>query len=237
MQLSRGLSLFCAIALRKAVEERLLEFRQVTGLAVEAHYAPTNVLTQEIDDGARPDVVIGVSSALEQLRATGLLDATTLAPFAKSGIGVAVPPGTDPPDVSTVKSFIAALMAARSVAYSRNGPSGVYFARLLRELGISEKVNQTASVVDQGFTALALLDGRSDLAVQQLSELQAVPGVRIAGPLPDPVQHHTHFSIAMDPNAAGRGAAEGGAAVELYTFLTAGAAANQEPEQSLTNWR
>ncbi|MGX9899779.1 hypothetical protein ACW0JT_07415 [Arthrobacter sp. SA17] len=98
-------------------------------------------------------------------------------------------------------------------------------------------MNQTAAVVDQGYTALALLDGRSDLAVQQLSELRAVPGVRIAGPLPDPVQHHTHFSIAMDPKAAGHGAAEGGAAVELFTFLTAGAAANQELEQSLTNWR
>ncbi|WP_309107743.1 substrate-binding domain-containing protein [Arthrobacter sp.] len=148
------------------------------------------------------------------------------APFAKSGIGVAVPPGTDPPDVSTVKSLIAALLAARSVAYSRNGPSGVYFARLLRELGISEKVNQTAAVVDHGLTALALLDGRSDLAVQQLSELQAVPEVRIAGLLPDPVQHHTHFSIAMDPNAVGSAAAAGtGYAVELFTFLRAEAAA------------
>ncbi|WP_461164515.1 substrate-binding domain-containing protein [Arthrobacter sp. R4-81] len=225
MQLSRGLSLFCAIALRKAVEERLLEFRQVSGQSVEAHYAPTNVLMQEIDDGARPDVIIGVTSAVERLGAMGLLDATTLAPFAKSGIGVAVPPGTDPPDVSTVKSLTAALMAARSVAYSRYGPSGVYFARLLRELGISERVNQTAAVVDQGFTALALLDGRSDLAVQQLSELQAVPGVRIAGPLPDPVQHHTHFSIAMDASALGPASAEGGPAAELFTFLTAGAAA------------
>jgi molybdate transport system substrate-binding protein len=237
MQLSRGLSLFCAIALRKALEERLLEFRQVSGQTVETHYAPTNVLIQEIDDGARPDIVIGVTAAVERLGATGLMDPTTLAPFAKSGIGVAVPPGTDPPDVSTVKSLIAALLAARSVAYSRNGPSGVYFARLLRELGISEQVNQTAALVDQGFTALALLDGRSDLAVQQLSELQSVPGVRIAGPLPDPVQHHTHFSIAMDAKAADPGAAAGGRAVELFTYLTAGAAANQEPEQSLTNWR
>lgn len=236
MQLSHGLSLFCAIALRKAVEERLLEFRQVSGQSVEAHYAPTNVLLQEIDDGARPDVVIGVTAAVERLGATGVLDATTLAPFAKSGIGVAVPPGTDPPDVSTVKSLIAALLAARSVAYSRNGPSGVYFSRLLRELGISEQVNQTAALVDQGFTALALLDGRSDLAVQQLSELRSVPGVRIAGPLPDPVQHHTHFSIAMDAAAINPEAGTG-PAVELFTFLTAGAAASQEPEQSLTNWR
>ncbi|MGX9899780.1 substrate-binding domain-containing protein [Arthrobacter sp. SA17] len=135
MQLSRGLSLFCAVALRKAVEESLLEFRQVSGRIVEAHYAPTSVLLHEIDDGARPDVVIGVTSTLEQLGATGLLDAATLMPFAKSGIGVAVPPGTDLPDVSTVKSLIAALTAARSVAYSRNGPSGVYFARLLKGAG------------------------------------------------------------------------------------------------------
>ena len=102
------------------------------------------------------------------------------------------------------------------MAYSRNGPSGIYFAKLLPELGIAEQVNEHATVVDQGFTALALLDGRADLALQQMSELLFVPEAKIAGPIPLDVQHYTEFSAGVGVRA--KKSADAGS---LLTFLGA----------------
>jgi ABC-type molybdate transport system substrate-binding protein len=197
-----ALTLYCAVALRGAVEDTLLPaFTRDTGIAVEARVAPTSALVREIDAGARPDVVLGITAALENLAAAGILDARTLTPLAKAGIGAAVPPGAPVPDISTVAALTAALTAARSVAYSRNGPSGIYLATLLQQLGIAGHVTAHATIIDTGFTALALLDGRADLAIQQLSELLSVPEAAIAGPLPAPVQHYTAFSAATAPHA------------------------------------
>ncbi|MDR7082814.1 ABC-type molybdate transport system substrate-binding protein [Arthrobacter ginsengisoli] len=212
-----ALSVFCAVALRGAVQETLLpEFTRATGIAVDAHYATTSALVQEVDEGARPDVVIGITAALEKLAAAGVLDAASLATVAKAGIGIAVAPGVPVPDLSTVEDLIRALTAARSVAYSRTGPSGVYLAALLPKLGIADQVNERATVVDTGFTALALVDGRADLAVQQLSELKYVPEATIAGPFPAAVQHYTEFSAAIAVSARDRSGA-----AALLAHLTA----------------
>jgi len=96
------------------------------------------------------------------------------------------------------------LLDARSVAYSLGGASGIYLQQLMTELKILNAVNARATTVPAGFTAEKLLSGEADLAVQQLSELIAVPGVEVVGGLPDSVQHLTHFSIAIFKEALQR---------------------------------
>jgi molybdate transport system substrate-binding protein len=209
-----ALTLFCAIALRGAIKDSILPaFTGETGTEVDAHFAPTSTLIQEIKAGARPDLIVGITAALKGLN-DGILDGGPLTPFAKTGIGVAVAPGVDLPEIASVEKLTSALTAARSVAYSRNGPSGIYFAKLLQDLGIAEQINERATVVDQGFTAAALLDGRSDIAVQQMSELRFVPEAKIAGPLPPEVQHYTVFSAGVAAQAT-----NSPAAISLLTFL------------------
>ncbi|QEU97926.1 ABC transporter substrate-binding protein [Streptomyces kanamyceticus] len=197
--------LFSALAIKKALDETLLEaFTSTTGIGVDGVYEPTNVLLDQIEAGARPDVLVGVTGALEKLAAAGVLDASSLRPLTRVGIGVAVPRGAPAVDVSTADALVRALTSARSVAYSRTGASGVAFAALLERLGIAEEVNSRATVVQKGFTALALTDGRADLAVQQLSELRFVPDAHIVGPLPGEVQHYTDLSVALGADAAHR---------------------------------
>ncbi|MGW2231433.1 class II aldolase/adducin family protein [Streptomyces formicae] len=197
--------MFSALAIKKALDETLLEaFTSTTGIGVDGVYEPTNVLLDQIEAGARPDVLVGVSGALEKLAAAGVLDASSLRPLARVGIGVAVPRGAPAVDVSSTDALVRALTSARSVAYSRTGASGVAFAALLARLGIAEEVNSRATVVEKGFTALALTDGRADLAVQQLSELRFVPDAHVVGRLPGEVQHYTDLSVALGADAAHR---------------------------------
>jgi molybdate transport system substrate-binding protein len=89
---------------------------------------------------------------------------------------------------------LSALLGARSVAYSRLGASGIFFAQLIAGMGIASEVNARASIVPQGFTAERLLSGEADLAVQQISELKQVAGTDIVGPIPLHLQDPAVFS-------------------------------------------
>ncbi|MEW1700573.1 molybdate ABC transporter substrate-binding protein [Streptomyces sp. NPDC093249] len=209
-------SLFSALAVKKALDDVILTaFTEKTGTAVDGVYDPTNVLLRRIEEGARPEVMVGVTGAFPALCGAGVIDAASVRSIARVGIGLAVPPGAEPPAVDTVDALVDALRSARSVAYSRTGASGVHFAGLLERLGIADEVNARATVVEKGFTALAVVDGRADLAVQQLSELLFVPEARVVGPLPDGAQHFTELSVALGTDAVERAGARA-----LHAFLT-----------------
>ncbi|MFJ4682250.1 substrate-binding domain-containing protein [Streptomyces sp. NPDC088789] len=209
-------SLFSALAVKKALDDVILTaFTEQTGTAVDGVYDPTNVLLRRIEDGARPEVMVGVTGAFPALCETGVIDRASVRGIARVGIGLAMPPGAEPPAIDTVDALITALRSARSVAYSRTGASGVHFAGLLERLGIADEVNARATVVEKGFTALAVVDGRADLAVQQMSELLFVPEARVVGPLPDGAQHFTELSAALGTAAVDRAEARA-----LHTFLT-----------------
>ena len=211
-----AVSLFCAVALQKAAEEAILPaFTRATGVFVDVVFEPTNLLVQRIKAGALPAIFVGITGSLQEFAFTDIFDLPSCKPVAKAGIGLAVPPNASSPDIGSVDGLISALTTARSVAYSRNGPSGIYFARLLQELGIAEQVNSRSTIIAQGPTAFALMDGRSDLAIQQMSELMLVPEAKIIGPLPHPVQHYTEFSAA-----ASRKAAQDPATSALFGFLS-----------------
>ncbi len=107
--------------------------------------------------------------------------------FGGSAIGVAVLKGVPKPDISTPDKFKAALLAAKSVAYSDpagGGASGAYFSKVLEGFGIAEQVNAKAKRGKGIPNAEFLIKGESDLAIQQIPELMGVAGVEIVGPFP-----------------------------------------------------
>ena len=116
---------------------------------------------------------------------------------ARSRIGVAVRPGAPRPDLSSADGFVRSLLAASSIAHSRSGASGLYFAGLIERLGIAEAVKAKTTVVATGFVAAHVVTGEVELGIQQISELMAVPGADIVGPLPPELQSITVFSAGI----------------------------------------
>ena len=53
---------------------------------------------------------------------------------------------------SAQQALQAALLATRSIVYSRLGASGVYFAGLIERLGIADAVNAKATIIPSGLT-------------------------------------------------------------------------------------
>jgi len=128
--------------------------------------------------------------------------------LARALLGVAVKRGAARPDISTPEAFRRTLLGARSVAYSRYGASGLYFAKLIQDLGIADQIVPRATIIQSGFTAERLISGEADVAVQQLSELMVVDGADIVGPFPAEYQVETSFTAALFRDCANFQAAE-----------------------------
>jgi molybdate transport system substrate-binding protein len=202
-----GIDLFSGLALRAPIERVVLPlFRQRHEAEVRTTFEPTVVLVDLLRAGQHADLIVAVSQTLAGLADEGLVAAGSVTALAVSCLGVAVPPGAAVTPVDDVSAFVRLLTTARSVAYSKTGASGIYFAGLLDRLGIRDRVDRTATIVPMGYTGECLLDGRADVAVQQLSELRSVPGITVAGPIPAAVQQYTTFAAARVRDA-GRSAA------------------------------
>ncbi|WP_236796989.1 substrate-binding domain-containing protein [Amycolatopsis sp. GM8] len=190
----RSIVMMSGLATRKAFDDHLFAaFTERTGVEVIPVYDPTVQLLRRLDAGEHFDVMIAATPSFEPLIASGIV-AEGPRPIVRAGIGLAVARGAEHPAMATRGDLVTALAAARSVAYSRTGQSGIYFVDMVKRLGIEDVVLPKATVLEKGFTATALESGAADLAIQQLSELLFVPGAEIVGPLPEELQKWTEFS-------------------------------------------
>ena len=186
--------LLSTLALMGAVRNLAGKYETLTGTRIDADFAPTLGLLDRLQKGETADVLILTQDGLAGLAATGSVVAESCIDLARSLVGLAVRAGVARPDIATEEALRATLLGARSVAYSRLGASGIFFAQLIAGMGIASEVNARASIVPQGFTAERLLSGEADLAVQQISELKQVAGTDIVGPIPLHLQDPAVFS-------------------------------------------
>jgi molybdate transport system substrate-binding protein len=186
--------LLSTLALMGAVRNLAGTYETLTGTRIDADFAPTLGLLDRLRKGETADVLILTQDGLAGLAATGSVVAESCIDLARSLVGLAVRAGVARPDIATEEALRATLLGARSVAYSRLGASGIFFAQLIAGMGIASEVNARASIVPQGFTAERLLSGEADLAIQQISELKQVAGTDIVGPIPLHLQDPAVFS-------------------------------------------
>jgi molybdate transport system substrate-binding protein len=177
--------LVSTLAVMGAMQELIARYK-AAGSPINADFAPTLALLDRLRAGEAADVAILTAQGIDDLIAEGVIASGTRTDIARSFVGLAVKAGAPKPDITTVERFKATLLEARSVAYSKIGASGIFFAGLLDRLGIAGAVRSL--IVPSGFTAERLITGEADLAVQQISELMMVPGIEVVGPLPSEIQ-------------------------------------------------
>ncbi|RXH14681.1 substrate-binding domain-containing protein [Bradyrhizobium guangzhouense] len=189
------------LGLMGAMRSLSAAFETATGIHVDADFAPTLALLKRLRAGEAADLVILTREGLNEVIGEGRVIADGAADLARSYVGLAVRGGQPHPDISSEAELRKALLAARSVAYSRLGASGVYFAQLIERMGIATEINAKATIVEQGFTAERLVSGEADLAVQQISELKQIGGIEVIGPVPHELQTPAVFSAGRMTNA------------------------------------
>jgi len=195
------LRLLSTLALKGAVERLAGQYQAASGVRLDADFAPTVGLLKRLREGEKADVLVLTREGLEELVAEGTVVAASKIDLARSWVGIAVKAGAPHPDISTEAALRATLLGARSVAYSKIGASGIYFAGLIQRMGIASEINARATVT-AGFTAERLVTGEADLAVQQLSELKQVAGIEVVGPIPRALQTAAVFTAGRMASSA-----------------------------------
>jgi molybdate transport system substrate-binding protein len=181
------------LAVRGVLLEVEPDFRARTGLFFTAGYKSTNAQLMAISTGATGDVAIMTREGIDQLVGEGKVVAGSTADVCKSGVGLAVRAGAPKPDIATVEAFKRTLLAAKSIAFSRIGASGIHFAEVIERLGVDAEIRRKAIISDSYVGEIAAR-GEAELAVQQISELMPVAGIDIVGPLPGDLQKISVFS-------------------------------------------
>ncbi len=185
-------------------------FEARTGHRLEIVNDTAGAITRRLAAGESFDVLVLTPAGLQPLAAEGKVDPASITVLARVAIGVAVKEGERAPSIATVEEFRQALVAARRVAYidpAAGGSSGIYLDGLFQRMGLAEIVRPKAVLVPGGLVAQRLVSGEADLAIHQISEILAVPGARLVGPLPDAIQNYTTYAGAVSPRSASAAAA------------------------------
>jgi molybdate transport system substrate-binding protein len=209
------LTVLGASGIKVLMEDLGPEFERTTGHKVIRTFGGAAALKRQIDDGEAFDLAILTSDVADDLIKRGKLVAATRTDVARSGIGIAVRQGARRPDIGSVDALKRALLDTASITYARQAETGMYFAGLLERLGIADAMRPKTRF-GGGYVAEVVVAGEAEMAVQLISELLAVRGVTLVGPLPAEVQSYTVLTAGV-----GAQAKDPSLAKEFLQFLTA----------------
>jgi molybdate transport system substrate-binding protein len=206
---------------KTAYLELAAEFERATGHKIANSWGPSmgdtpQAVPNRIARGEPVDVIIVAGEALDDLIKNGKVVAASRADLARSLIAGAVRTGAPKPDLGSVEAFKRTLAGAKSIAYS-DSASGVYISTVLYpRLGISEEIKAKSKMIPAEPVGEVVARGDAELGFQQMSELMAVKGIDLVGPIPAEIQKVTIFSAGI-----AAGAKEPEAAAALIKFLSA----------------
>jgi molybdate transport system substrate-binding protein len=203
------IAVLCAGACREIVNQLGEAYAAASGTKISAEFSTSAAIVPRIASGEIFDLVITTQAAIAELARANKLIADSAAPFALSKLGLAVAAGRPKPDIGSVEAFIAALRRAQSIACAdpaKRTPSGLYLAALFDRLGLTAELKPKLRLIGAAggqpvVVCEAVARGDAEVGLQQISEIVAVPGVNLVGPLPPGIQETTVFSAAVASTA------------------------------------
>ena len=175
------------------------EFERATGHQVRPTFAHVNVVQQKLAAGEKADLIFLPVPLVARLEKTLPLRSEGRVALARVGIAVIIRKGTTAPDISTPDAVRQMLVNAQSIEFPpENGPVGGHLARVIEKLGVAEAVKPKLVIkaaIDGGAQLVA--DGKADLAMQLLSEVQSAGGITVVGMLPPDLQNFVVYGSAI----------------------------------------
>jgi molybdate transport system substrate-binding protein len=163
-------------------------------------------LDQRLASNGPADLVASNPGPIEDLVKKSKVVAGTVTPFVLAGLGLSVRSGVPKPDISTVEAYKAALLAAKSIGYSR-GCSGTHIAEGIEKLGLTAQLKPKTKFTADGPVVEFLAKGDFDIGIQQTNIMVGAPGTEYVGALPGFLNVPCPSSVAVvasskEPEAA-----------------------------------
>ncbi len=213
-RLRNQIVVFSPTAMKNVLEALAPDFESATGYTLAFDFAPSGRQAKRVAESEFTDVVISTAWAIDDLAARGFVSAGTRADLVRSPIGAAVVKGAPRYSIDSLEGLREAALAARAIAMSHpdhGAQSGAHMMQVFAGMGLADEVKAKVVYGMGGPANLIgkfLLRGEADLGFQQMSELIAVDGLDILGPLPPQAQLFTIFSAGISTQSRNREGAQ-----------------------------
>ena len=147
-------------------------FEKQTGHKVVLGFGTSQQVARRIGEGESADLAVITPEAIDQLVKQGRLQAGSQIVIARSLVGVAVRKGAPKPDIATPYALKKALLAAKTVTFSApstGATSGIHTEKMFERLGIAAEMKPKYVLGDGNSTALIVMRGEAEMAIQQIS--------------------------------------------------------------------
>jgi molybdate transport system substrate-binding protein len=199
------------VALTPTLDELTATYESSSGSKLMIVYSTIADLKKRIEAGETADVMILSRPALDDLQTQGKVAQGSIVNLGSSYVAIGVRAGAPHPDISTADKLKAALLATKSISYAdpaKGGASGVYFAKVLDRLGIADQMKSRTVLVPGAQAGELVAKGEVEMGVAQASEIAAVPGTEVVGPLPGDLNSMIVFSAGVGPASKDMAAAK-----------------------------
>ena len=225
------IKIFTTRAIKTVLDKTGAEFEKRTGYKLHVTTGIAISMVRNIQAGAHFDVLVASPEQIDMLIKEGKIDVQTRTILATSGIGVAVRKGTARPEIGSVDAFKSALLKAKTIAYLKEGQSGIYLAALLERLELTEALKHKVVRPEKDIVSELVAKGEIELGLVVITQIQTTAGVELAGPLPREIQSHVVFATGMSSGSTAPYAAKA-----LIRFLTTAEVAAVMKSQGMQPW-
>ena len=200
-----------------AVEPGLEAFaglvRRDMGHELKILYNTAPQIAKRLSAGEVFDILVSPPATIEAAVKEGRIVPETRMKVGRVGAGIIVRSEAPVPDVATVDALKQALLEADSVVYN-TASTGLYLDKLFATMGIAEALRAKTTRYPTGAAVMEhVLKGKGrEIGFGAMTEIRLYEpkGIRLVGPLPEPVQNYTSYEAVL---MAGATAAEAARAV------------------------
>ncbi len=173
---------------------------------VTGRFGAVGAMKDAFASGEPCDIIVLTAAMIDAMIAAGDAQRGSDAPLGTVFTGIAVPAGAAHPDVSDTPGLSAAFERAGSIWLPdiERSTAGLHAIKVLRELGLAEKLSRRLRIFPNGATAMRAMavSGEADaIGCTQLSEILFTQGVSAVGRLPSRFELGTVYTAAVTARA------------------------------------
>lgn len=189
------IKVLCVGGVQPAISILVPQFERASGYKVSISYvSPAGALRDRVLADQDVDVAFVPSNMLADVEKAGKVVPGSRVEIARTPLAVGIRAGAAKPDLSTPEAVKRAVLAAKSIALSdpkAGSPIGTYFMGVADRFGFGSELRARMILIQGGGVAVAeaVARGEADMTVTLMSEILAVKGAEVAGPLPAELQN------------------------------------------------
>ena len=173
---------------------------------IDGTFSAVGAMRDKLLAGEPADLVILSRALVDGLAQSGHVVAASITDVARVATAVAVRASDPKPPIGDKAVLAAALEAADEIHFPDPAlaTAGIHFAKVMRDLGVWDRVQGRLKLAPNGNTAmraLAASTARRPIGCTQETEIRATPGIVLVGPLPPGCDLTTVYTAAVTTTA------------------------------------